>query len=168
MLFSDPFGLCPADKNKIARCAALVRRMFRPLDEMKRLLPNYDPAKNFFGGYPMQKRLPSGRIINLGESHPGGHYQGIRTAQKALLKNLEAFKRECLDGNDNTNRGLPSDAEDYAYKYIQPPFNPNAPSLSDRIRDWWRNLPPIPTQREWQKSCPYCLPPIIPLPIPVP
>jgi RHS repeat-associated protein len=62
MSLSDPSGLCPPDGNKTARCAALVRRMFGPLDEMKRLLPNYDPAKEFFGGYPIRKRLPGGEL----------------------------------------------------------------------------------------------------------
>ena len=169
MSLNDPSGLCPPDTNKAARCAALVRRMLRPLEEMKRLLPNYDPAKDFFGGYPIRKRLPGGRTIDLGRSKPRGHYDGIRAAQKALLKNLEAFKRECLDGNDNSNPGLPSDAEKYAYKDIEPPFDPNAPNLFDRVRDWWHNLPPFPTQRELQRSCPWCVPPpILPFPIPIP
>src|SRR6266576_3304029 len=60
MLLSDPSGLCPVDKDKAARCAALVRRMLRPLGEMKRLLTKYDPAKDFFGGYPIRTRLPGG------------------------------------------------------------------------------------------------------------
>ena len=159
MSLSDPSGLCPSDNNKAARCAALVRRMLRQLKEMKRLLVNYNPAVDFFGGSTIRKRLPSGKIIDLGKSHPEGHYRGIKSAQNALRDNLEDFKRECLDRNDNSNPGLPSEAEEYAYKDVQAPFDPNAPNLFDRVRDWWHNLPPLPTQKELQRSCPWCLPP---------
>ena len=169
MLLSDPSGLCPFDKNNAARCAALVRRMIKQITEMKRLLANYDPVKDFFGGSSIKKRLPSGTIIDLGKTHPGGHYQGIKSAQNALRENLEDFKRECLNRNDNSNPGLPSDAPEYAYKDVTAPYNPNAPTLSDWIRDWWHNLPPLPTPKELQKTCPMCLPPpVIPVPIPFP
>jgi RHS repeat-associated protein len=168
LAMTDPSGLCPYDKNKAARCAALVRRMLRQIGEMKRLLSKYDPVKDFFGNSSIRKRLPSGKIIDLGKTKPSGHYRGIISAQKALLENLEAFKRECLDRNDNSNPGLPSEAEEYAYKKITPPYNPNAPNLFDSMRDWWHNLPPLPSQRELQRTCPYCLPPIIPIPVPVP
>jgi hypothetical protein len=153
-----------SDQNKSQRCAALIKRMVRQITELDRLWKNYDPVKDFFGGYPIRKRGPSGRVIELGKSKPGGHYKGLINNQKALQSNLEAFKRECIDGNNNSNPGLPSGADDWASRDIPAPYDPNAPTLFDSI---WDLFPNFPTEREMERNRRQ-YPELFPLPLPVP
>src|SRR5207253_2065838 len=117
---------------------------------MERLFKNYDPVKDFQGGYPIVKRRQGRGPAQLGETKSGGHYEGFKDAQRALKKNLEAFKRECMDGNNSSNSGLPSGAEDWASKAITPPYDPNAVSPSQAI-DLEDLLPSLPSKREQER-----------------
>ena len=149
--------------RQAGECARLVAKMLKPLGEMMRLKKNYDPVKDYYGGYPIRKRLPDGRVLDRGNSKPGGHYRGLKDSQAALRNYLEQFKRKCLDRNDNSDPGLPGEAEEYAYMEIEVP-HPNVDSLFDILRSWLHNIPPPPKQ-PWPFPFP---PPPLPLPIPVP
>lgn len=163
----DPEGLCQGQVNprNTGECARLIARMLGPLGEMQRLWKNYDPVRDYLGGYPIRKTLPDGRILDLGKTKPGGHYRGLKDAQRALRNYVEEFKRKCLNRNDNTNPGLPLEAEKFAYLDIPEP-HANTGNLLDAIRDWWHNLPPFPKPQPWPGPFPPPLPPPWPIPIP--
>lgn len=165
---SDPSGLCPPELSP--RCLALIKKMLKPLTELERLWKNYDPVKDFKGGYPIRKRLPRGGSLNLGVSKPGGHFTGLKDAQAALRKNYEAFLRECLDRNDNSNPGIPPGAREWAYKDIPEPYDPDAPKPPSLIERIWNWLPSLPTQQEYEKQRQqypwYYPPPWFPVPVP--
>ena len=162
--FNDPSGLC-AEDNNTQRCTALIKRMLKQITEMERLLKKYDPVKDYKGGYTSRKVLPNGRVKEF-QTKPGGHYRGIENAQNALRRNYEAFKRECMNRNDSSNTGLPSEAEEYATKEVQAPYDPNAPNLFSDIQRWLE-FPTSWDQIERQRQMyPWLFPPAVPLPGP--
>ena len=102
--------------------------------------------------------MPDGSWKDLGTTKPRGHYEQMVRNQKALRENFEDFKRECLKRNDNTNPGLPADVPKWVNLDIPEPTNNH--TLWEDVRDWWRNLAPVP------KNWPKWLPPPVPYPVP--
>jgi hypothetical protein len=109
--------------------------MLSQVNIMKNQLSRYDPAKDFFGGDPIRRTKADGTVLDLGFTKPRAHFNAIKAAQSKLKENLEAFKRECIDGNDGRNTGLPSEAEEYAEKEIRQPFDPHAPTFLRQFLD---------------------------------
>jgi len=178
----DPLGLCPRDSNaptdslnsmqsdynKVERCTALRKRLIRQIQEYLRLKKNYRPEKDFFGGWESMKQTSTGikKII----TKRGSHYRAMKNLQKVIRENSEAYKRECMDRNDNSNPQYPVEAEDIVSEDIPAPYDPNAPpkrSFWDELWDW---LPSLPTEREMEKhrkTYPWLYPPPW-FPVPVP